>query len=103
MSHIPAAYSRRSAVPNLRRQGAWRSSSAQIYRSFAPRAKLAGDCRTDVRQADQEASLDLQSLIEMVYENGRYERTDYSQPPEPPLAEADAQWADQLLREKGLR
>jgi hypothetical protein len=56
-----------------------------------------------LRATDQDVPLDLQSLIEQVYENGRYDRTRYAAQCEPPLEPADAQWADELLRGAGKR
>jgi hypothetical protein len=35
--------------------------------------------------------------------NGGYEDIDYRQEPRPPLSGPDAEWADQVLRERGLR
>jgi hypothetical protein len=52
-----------------------------------------------LRQADVEVRLDLQSLIETAYVNGRYSRRlHYDQPLQPPLAAEDAAWAQNLLR-----
>jgi hypothetical protein len=49
-------------------------------------------------------TLDLGPILADVYVGGRYgNRIDYTAEPEPPLAAADAEWADDLLREKGLR
>ena len=81
-----------------------------------------GDCRPlaqlygfNVRQAipsfplplqseDTEPLVDLQALLNGMYERARYNLAiDYSQEPVPPLKEEDAVWADTLLREKGLR
>jgi uncharacterized protein DUF4058 len=51
-----------------------------------------------LRPNDAEVRLDLQSLVEGAYLNGRYDRRlDYSKPPEPPLSGDDAAWSDQLL------
>jgi hypothetical protein len=48
--------------------------------------------------------LDLQALIQQAYQRGRYEGAlDYGRDPDPALGDADAEWADQMLREKGLR
>ncbi len=53
---------------------------------------------------DQNVTLDIQAAIDRCYERGRFaQKIDYTQPPNPPLTEEDAQWADALLREKGLR
>lgn len=56
-----------------------------------------------LRQQDAEASLNLQALIERAYEKGRYDDIDYRQEPRPPLPAAEAQWADALLKQRGLR
>ncbi|MEN3001421.1 MAG: DUF4058 family protein [Armatimonadota bacterium] len=57
-----------------------------------------------LRVGDTDATLDLQALINRVYEQGRYYRLiDYSQAPVPPLTDEEAQWVDTILREKGLR
>ena len=57
-----------------------------------------------LRPQDRDVLLRLQPLLDLAYVNGRYhEDIDYRQPPKPPLTGADAEWADRLLREKGLR
>jgi hypothetical protein len=54
--------------------------------------------------ADPDAPLDLSRVLSEIYDRGGFDLVlDYAQPPEPPLAEEDAAWADALLREKGLR
>lgn len=53
---------------------------------------------------DDDVTLDLQPLFDRCYDTGRYDRTiDYGAAPEPPLAPADAAWAEALLRSRGLR
>jgi hypothetical protein len=53
---------------------------------------------------DGELGLDLQQIIHTVYDHARLEdEVDYHQEPIPPLSPEDAAWADQLLRERGLR
>jgi hypothetical protein len=47
--------------------------------------------------------LDLQVLVDAAYENGGYDDIDYRAEPDPPLDPADAAWAEELLRSKGLR
>jgi hypothetical protein len=48
--------------------------------------------------------LDLQALINQCYDDSWYEGDiNYERDPEPPLTGDDAKWADQLLRERGLR
>jgi hypothetical protein len=60
------------------------------------RVPLAGD--------DPDIVLDLQKILDQVYDAGKFERdVDYRRPPAVPLSRADAKWARSLLREKGLR
>lgn len=48
--------------------------------------------------ADAPVTLDLKPLLERTYDVGRYSREiDYSRPPVPRLADADAEWARRLL------
>jgi len=57
-----------------------------------------------LRPTDGDVRLDLQPLIDRVYEVGRYGRAiDYAGPPDPPLDADDEAWADALLRGAGLR
>ena len=49
-------------------------------------------------------TLDLQAVLDRAYDDGAYRRkTDYSLSPVPPLTGEDREWADTLLRERGLR
>jgi hypothetical protein len=49
---------------------------------------------------EAEPILELQPLLDRVYEKGRYHLAiDYTQPPQPPLSEEDAQWTETLLNE----
>lgn len=60
--------------------------------------------RIPLRPADSDITLDLQSLIGMAYDRGRYAGAiDYSVDADPPLGPADARWADELLRAAGKR
>jgi len=54
-----------------------------------------------LRANDRDVALDLQQVIEQAYEDGRYDRTDYGQPLNPPLLPDDAEWATKLLRDAG--
>jgi hypothetical protein len=48
---------------------------------------------------EAEPILNLQPLVDRVYEKGRYYLAiDYTKPPQPPLSEDDRQWAETLLR-----
>lgn len=53
---------------------------------------------------DGEVVVDLQQVLDEVYDEGRYERIlDYDDEPAVPLKAHDEGWADRLLRKKGLR
>jgi hypothetical protein len=57
-----------------------------------------------LRSSDNEPVIDLQVLLNEIYDVSGYDLImDYTQEPVPPLSGADAIWADQLLREQGLR
>jgi hypothetical protein len=60
--------------------------------------------KVPLRPGDADVPLDLQALVEQCYRNGAYEGTlDYSVNPDPPLLGAERVWADEHLREMGLR
>jgi hypothetical protein len=50
-----------------------------------------------LRSGDADVVLDLQKLVEQAYDNGRYDRTRYDRPCDPPLEGEDAQWAEQRI------
>ncbi|MDP1560148.1 MAG: DUF4058 family protein [Pirellulaceae bacterium] len=50
-----------------------------------------------LRSTDQDVVLQLQPLIDDCYRDARCDRTNYQQPLAPPLAAADAVWAESLL------
>ncbi|MHC5734803.1 DUF4058 family protein [Nostoc sp.] len=57
-----------------------------------------------LRSGDREPVIDLQTLLNEVYDIYGYDLVvDYSQQPVPALSESDATWADALLWEKGLQ
>jgi hypothetical protein len=60
--------------------------------------------KVPLRPRDADVRLDLQALLEQVYQRGRYEGDiDYTKDPDPPLSPQGAAWVDDLLRQKGLR
>ena len=94
------------------------NGSASDYRVLVGR----GDCRPNatlyafgVRQPippftlplkpdDQEPTVDLGRILHDLYDRASYDlRLDYTGDAYPPLASTDAAWADQLLRQRGLR
>jgi hypothetical protein len=79
----------------------WRSDEAAIYPM--PLAMQLPAIPVPLRQSDAEVLLDLQVLIVQCYENGAYDTIDYRRPLVPPLDAAEAEWADEWLRSKGMR
>lgn len=57
-----------------------------------------------LRRNDADVVLHLGRIFQRVFEGGGYLfKAEYGEPPDPPLSPEDAQWADTLLREHGLR
>jgi hypothetical protein len=54
-----------------------------------------------LRASDADATLDLQSLLNQVYREGRHDRTGYQESCDPPLEDGDAEWAREQLRAAG--
>jgi hypothetical protein len=59
--------------------------------------------RIPLRPADPDAVLDIQTLVDQAYQDGRYDDIDYSEPFRPPLDPEDAAWAAALLLAAGKR
>jgi hypothetical protein len=83
----------------------WRATQPGVKFAYpCPLAKPLPRIAVPLRPQDTDAVLDLQELIDLCYVRGHYDaRIDYQAEPEPPLASADALWADQLLRAAGFR
>jgi hypothetical protein len=79
----------------------WKWGESEIYPIRL--AERLPAIRIPLRKSDAEVSLDLQTLIDQCYENGAYDTIDYRQPLKPPLEAAESAWADEWLREKGMR
>lgn len=85
------------------------------YRVCVSRAALAGLAevynlplperlpafRVPLRVTDRDIALDLQPLIDRVYELGAYWQTDYTQTPGEPWSPEEAAWVAELLRPDG--
>jgi hypothetical protein len=81
---------------------AWVRGKAEVYPM--PLDQRLPAIKVPLRPTDPDAVLDLQALIEQCYVRGRYEGTlNYGVDADPPLTSPDADWADGLLRERGLR
>jgi hypothetical protein len=79
-----------------------RPGKAEVYPM--PLGERLPVVKIPLRPKDKDVPLDLQELVEKCYRNGAYEGTlDYSVDPDPPLLGADKEWAENHLRELGLR
>jgi hypothetical protein len=56
-----------------------------------------------LRDSDADVPLDLQPLVDRCYLTGAYDDLDYTRAPDPPLESDHAAWADDVLRQKGIR
>lgn len=57
-----------------------------------------------LRRDEAEPLVDIGRLLPDLYDRARYYmRVNYAEDPMPPLSDADAEWADELLRSKALR
>jgi hypothetical protein len=73
----------------------------ELYR--VPLQKPLPEIKIPLRDSDPDVVLNLQTLIERCYVNGRYDDIDYSREPDPPLSPDDAAWARQRLIATGKR
>jgi hypothetical protein len=82
----------------------WRAARPdqwEVYR--VPLEQRLPAIRIPLRPTDADVPLDLQPLIDRCYTTGAYDDLDYSVPPDPPLESEAASWADELLRQRGVR
>ena len=76
--------------------------SAQLY-AFGVRQEIPG-FPMPLQTGEKEPVLNLQSILERVYERGLYHLAiDYTKPAQPPLAPEDTDWAAILLKEHNPR
>lgn len=99
LANVPQEYRRPYRISVVR---AKRPNVAEMYR-VSLREPLP-TIRIPLRRTDADVPLNLQTLIDTAYVNGRYaDDLDYSKPPRPKLSESDAEWAERVLREHGLQ
>jgi hypothetical protein len=80
----------------------WTGRKFQFYPM--PLAERMPAIAIPLREADADVALDIQLLIDRVYQNGAYDQEiDYTADPKPPLEANAAEWASRLLKEAGLR
>lgn len=68
----------------------WHTARYEAY-SFQLRERLPA-IRIPLRKSDTDVVLNLQALVDQVYEDGRYDDLDYGKPLDPPLGAQDAEW-----------
>jgi len=56
-----------------------------------------------LRPTDRDVSLNIQQIIDLVYDRGRYAKLSYLTDPDPPFSPDDSAWVDELLRGQGRR
>jgi Protein of unknown function (DUF4058) len=82
----------------------WRGSRPHLVEVYGvPLRERLPVISIPLRPADADVPLDLQTILEQCYRNGRYDDIDYKAEPDPSLKTADAKWADAILRELGRR
>ncbi len=83
----------------------WRAAAAHRVELYPIRlADRLPALGIPLRPSDQDAVLDLQTLVDGVYAASRYDRTtDYRRSPDPPLSDEEAAWADAILKAVGKR
>lgn len=83
---------------------AWRRLSERLaYQVFPILLTESLPCiPIPLREGEKEVPLDLQFLFNRVYDGGPYQRggVNYDEAPTPPLTQAKARWAEELLRRK---
>jgi hypothetical protein len=95
-SHLPA---RRNQTYQVCIYRPWKPSQCQVI--CIPLAARLPTIPIPLRPKDAEVALDLQLLIDQAYRNGAYgDELDYSKLCQPPLGDAEAGWAKELLRRK---
>jgi hypothetical protein len=58
--------------------------------------------RVPLRAPDPDVPLDLQKMLDRVYESGRYWKLNYQEPLDPALPEAEQSWVAEQLRKSGF-
>lgn len=98
-SELPAEYHTPYLV-TVSRETPLNEREYEIYK--APLETRLPRIRVPLRPTDQDVVLDLQAILNDAYDRGGYDILDYRKPPKPPLTGAAAEWAEQLLKQKGL-
>jgi hypothetical protein len=98
---VQRIHTRRRTTYQIWVRRGWRQTKLEYYR--APLNERLPGIRVPLRETDEDVRLDLQELLDQAYVNGRYDDLDYRNRLEPPLAEDEDAWVDELLRAAGVR
>jgi hypothetical protein len=80
---------------------AWRAGSRELY--TCPLRERLPAFRIPLRSTDKDVVIDLQPMVDRVYEVGRYYLGKFDHDPQPPLPPDEALWVNECLRAAGLR
>ncbi|MDB5301257.1 MAG: hypothetical protein JWO87_2920 [Phycisphaerales bacterium] len=69
----------------------------------APLRRALPTIRVPLRATDLDGALNLQELVDMAYQRGRYDDIDYLEPLRPSLPPDDAAWVDSILKTAGIK
>jgi hypothetical protein len=76
---------------------------SQVAVNLMPLDQPLKPMRIPLRPSDEDVILQLQPLVEIAYDRGRYDTLDYSRPLDPPLVGAEAEFAERVLKAAGKR
>jgi hypothetical protein len=79
----------------------WEGTQFELFRF--PLRRSLGHLPIPLRRHEFPIYLDLQAIHDECFRKGRYDRLDYSEPPEPPLSADDEAWASGILIAAGKR
>jgi hypothetical protein len=98
----------KSLIPTARRalygvcvRRSWQAARLEFYP--LPLRQRLPSIRIPLREKDEDVTLNLQSLVDQCYANGRYDSIDYSADLKPPFDATDAAWLNDLLKSAGRR
>lgn len=100
MSGMPVPHEWRNDGLALVRNG-WDGPQFELFRF--PLRRSLDHLPIPLRRHEFPIYLDLQAIHDECYRKGRYDRLDYSEPPDPPLSGDDEAWVNELLIAAGKR
>lgn len=95
---IPPEYRSPYRICVVRADAPW---APEAYK--APLESRLPTIRIPLRKGDSDIRLDLQAMVDAAWEDGAYDRLDYSRAPCPRLPAEEETWMHKLLAEKGFQ